>query len=295
MQQRMSITILMSMFLIFICVNRGSGSDATQEKPYVTCWLKSGQLGNQLFEIAATLAYAWDNNIEPLFPGLNNNNFNLPINRDKIFFRLNASPLPRQILNTFYQYCNYEEIDIPVRPDQMLVGYFQTRKYFDHHRDKILEIFAPRAEEVDQIKSKHSDLLKHPFTVGIHVRTFNKKWSTITPFVGLSYYDKAMSLFPPEALFVVFSDRINWCKIHFSKFNRPMIFIENQDHIGDFILMSLLKHNIIGNSTFSWWAAFFNQNPNKIVVAPSTLSIREWQLKAIPIILLKPIPICLIG
>ncbi len=254
--------------LLFLNSTSRAASNETQGKPYVTCSL-NGQLGNQLFEIAATLAHAWDNDIEPLFPELNNTNNNIPINRERILFRLNTSSLPRPIRHTFEQYLNYEKIDIPNRPDQCLTGYFQTWEYFHHHRKKNLEIFAPRPEELDRIKSKHADLLKHPFTVGIHVRTFNKEWSPALPFAGLSYYEKAMSQYPSEALFVVFSDRINWCKHHFAKFKRKIIFIENQDHIEDFFLMSMLKHNIIGNSSFSWWAAYLNQNSNKIVIAPS--------------------------
>ncbi len=265
----MRVYVILFYFIFLLNPINCVASNNPQEKPYVTCWLRSGQLGNQIFEIAATLAYAWDNDIEPLFPELNSTTLNIPINRRRIFFRLNSSPLPRPILYTFDQFKNYEKIDIPVRPDQNLRGYFQTWEYFDDHRERILEIFAPSTRELNTIKSKHIDLLNHPFTVGVHVRTFNKQWSSAIPFVGLSYYEKAMSLFPSEALFVVFSDRINWCKHHFSKFNRPIIFIENQDYIEDFFLMSMLKHNIIGNSSFSWWAAYLNQNSNKLVVAPS--------------------------
>ncbi len=240
------------------------------ERPYVTTWMKSGQLGNQLFEISAALAFAWDNDMDPIFPGLNNTDSNISINYKRIFFRLNASQLPRPIRSFFdHRYYNYEKIDIPIRPDQMLRGYFQTWEYFDHHRERILSTFAPHPDELDRIQLKHADLLQHPYTVGIHVRTFNKAWSSSIPFVGMSYYERAIRLFPDEALFVIFSDRINWCKHHFAKFDRPIIFIDDQDHIEDLFLMSMMKHAIIGNSTFSWWAAYLNQNPNKIIVAPS--------------------------
>ena len=243
-------------------------SDELKEKPYVTCPLH-GQLGNQMHEIATTLAYAWDHKMVPLFPDLKNKNYNLFMNYERIFFRLDASPLPRPILHTFEQDQNFEKIEIPVKQDLCLKGYFQTWEYFHHHRDKILDVFSPRFEELNLIKSKHADLLSHPCTVGVHVRTFNKEWSKVFPFVGLDYYARAMSLFPSETLFVVFSDRINWCKHHFLKFSEKIIFIEMQDHIEDFILMSMLKHNIIGNSSYSWWAGYLNRNANKIVIAPS--------------------------
>ena len=244
-----------------------SGFLSPDDRPFVSCVLV-GQLGNQLFEIATTLAYAWDNDLEAIFPELNSADLNIPINRKRIFFRLNNSSLPRPISYRFKHYNNYEKREIPITKDIYLDGYFQTWEYFDHHRAKILAIFALHPEELDRLKTKHSDLLKHSCTVGVHVRTFNERWSKITPFVGLSYYEEAMSYFPDDALFIVFSDRINWCKHHFAKFDKQMIFIEDQDHIEDLFLMSMLKHNIICNSSFSWWAAYFNQNPVKIVVAP---------------------------
>lgn len=236
--------------------------------PYVTCTFY-GQLGNQLFEIATTLAHAWDHHTIPIFPDLNRTDSNIPINREKIFFRLDASPLPRPILHQYQHMLSFSKVDIPYHPDQHIMGLFQSWRYFHHHRDKILEIFAPSPEELSFLKSKYANLLKYPLTVGIHIRTFNKQWSHSIPFVGLDYYRKAIKLFPRNAIFVVFSDRINWCKHHFQQFNRPMIFIDKQDHVDDLYLMSMLKHNIIGNSTFSWWAAYLNKNPQKIVVAPN--------------------------
>src|SRR5947209_6890576 len=88
-------------------------------KPYVTCTL-SGQLGNQMFEIACTLAYAWDHQAQALFPDLNRTDYNIPINRKKIFFRLDASPLPRPVQNVFGQYVPFTKVEIPYIPDQNL-------------------------------------------------------------------------------------------------------------------------------------------------------------------------------
>lgn len=245
-------------------------AEASKERSFVTCHMSPGQLGNQLFVVATTLAFAWDHDMEALFPELHGEVFNLPINRERIFFRLNSSPLPRPIKYTFTHIDNFVKVDIPVNEDQYLFGYFQTWKYFDHHREKIQQIFAPRPEEEIYLKIKYATLLEHPLTVGVHVRTYNRYWgTTMIPFIGLDYYEKALQIFPPETLFVVFSDRINWCAHHFSRFNRQFIFINSQDHIEDLFLMSKLKHNIIGNSSYSWWGAYLNKHPNKIVVVPS--------------------------
>ncbi len=254
-------------YLVLTCFNF---SLHAQSDGYVTCWLSSGQLGNQLYEIATTLAFAWDHDKTPLFPGLEEKQeHNIPMNRKRLFFRLDTTPLPRPIANVFENYVNWEYFAIPNQPDLLLQGYFQTWRYFHHHRDKLVELFTPSDNELASIKLKYQELLSHPNTVAVHVRTFNKYWNREIPFVGLKYYEEAKHYFPEDALFVVFSDRINWCKKYFAEFGRPIVFIDAKEYIEEFILMSLLKHHIIANSSFSWWSAYLNQNPEKIVVAPS--------------------------
>jgi hypothetical protein len=87
-------------------------------------------------------------------------------------------------------------------------------------------------------------------------------------FPGIAYYERAVSLFPEDSLFIICSDDIKWCKNHLSHLSKNLIFIEGNIHTHDFYLMSLCKHNIISNSTFSWWAAYLNPNPDKITVTP---------------------------
>ena len=81
-----------------------------------------------------------------------------------------------------------------------------------------------------------------------------------------NYYNKAMSLVDNKK-FIVFSDDIPWCKEAFK--NKNVEFEESNNEIQDFAKMISCKNNIIANSTFSWWAAYLNQHPNKIVVAPN--------------------------
>lgn len=235
--------------------------------PFVSCCLY-GQLGNQLFNLATTLAYSWDYNVKAFFPDLNKQDLNIPLNFKKIFFRLDRSPLPINP-KEFSHLDTFNYVEIPFCEYRFLFGRFFHWKYFDHHRQRIIDTFSPSNEELEFLKNKHNDILQHPNSVGIHVRTFNKEWHEMIPFVGLDYYERAINYFPSDTLFVVFSDRINWCKHHFNKFNKNFVYIENQDHVDDFFLMSMLKHNIIGNSSFSWWAAYLNQNPNKMVIAPN--------------------------
>lgn len=252
---------------------------ASQSDSLVTCKL-SGQLGNQLFEIATTLAYAWDYNAQPLFPDLNNEEDRLSYNRDRIFFRLNSSPLPRKMRKVFRESKWYSGMRIPYQKDLKLVGFFQSWKHFDHQREKLLEVFAPAQADLDYLNKKYGDLLANSNTVAVHVRTFNKGWhqTKAFPFLGLKYYRDAIKLFPKNSIFVVFSDRINWCKKHFAEFGGNFIFIEGNDGIQDLFLMSMMKHHIIANSSFSWWGAYLNRNPEKIVVAPQNWKNPSFQV-----------------
>jgi hypothetical protein len=89
------------------------------------------------------------------------------------------------------------------------------------------------------------------------------------------YYRQALQLlsersFPLNCF--VFSDDLDWCKKNL-KFLPNVVFVENPDAAQaskDMMLMSRCKHNIIANSTFSWWAAWLNNNSDKIVIYPAS-------------------------
>lgn len=240
-------------------------------KPIVSCRVQ-GQFGNQLFQIATTLAYAWDNKAKPIFPELNRNDCNQPYNRENFFFRLNTSLNKKPFLHTYVEPIWHSSEPIPYKPDQFLVGYFQSWKHFHHHRNRLIGVFKPSSTRLISIQQKYSSILTDSKTVAIHVRTFNKALhdSGEFPFLGMEYYERAMNLFPNDYTFVIFSDRINWCKQHFSKMfkDKNLIFIEGNDHITDFILMSMMRNQILANSSFSWWSAYLNTNSKKIVVVP---------------------------
>lgn len=240
------------------------------QKKFVTSrW--DGQLGNQMFCVATTLAYAWDNNLKPIFPFLNEHDANKSYNRDRIFFRLDTSNYPRAFKHVIR---NYSMSYIPIPPslgDLFLDGPFFAWKYFHHHREELIQVFRPSDQILDNLYAKYGDLIANPNTVAIHVRTTSKHiHEHISPFPGLKYYELAMKEFPPDSLFVVFSDRIKWCKKNFAeKFpDKTFVFIEGNDHIEDLFLMSLMKHNILSNFTYSFWGAYLNENPNKKVKAP---------------------------
>ena len=76
-----------------------------------------------------------------------------------------------------------------------------------------------------------------------------------------------------NAEFFIFSDDIDWCKKHLSFKSNPN-YIDDKYNLEDYhelILMKYCKHNIISNSSFSWWGAWLNENPNKIVIYPDKI------------------------
>lgn len=231
-----------------------------------------GQLGNQMFIIAATTSLALDNGAIPVFPDLTNPSqpdFNIPHNYQKFFGHLNTKN-PSLKKKRLYSEPHFHYRPIPYKKNITLSGYFQSEKYFIKNKQKIIDLFSPSPQIISYLEGKYQDIIDQPNTVSIHMRSYLKEdpggGYHIT--YGISYFQKAMSLFPEDTLFVVFSNDMDKCKKEFVNIPRNLRFIEGEDYIDDFFLMSMCKHNIISNSSFSWWAAYLNRNPEKMIVAP---------------------------
>lgn len=275
----MSQTILFcrAAFVLFLVCGQLFGGKAKEpsqiskspalNKPFVI-GLTLGQLGNKMFEIATTCALAWDNNAEAYFPDLG------PVREyshdyHHFFFRCNITP-PKRPINFYTSTPPYGFTPIQYQPDMQLSGYSQNEKYFAHHRKRILELFSPKASDIRYIRKKYRNILKHPKSVSVHVRYYYAEKSDDPAFLQYDreYYEKAMSLFPADSLFVVTSDNLEFAKKNVPTKGKNVLFITGEPYYIDFILQSLCKHNIICNSSFSWWSAWLNKNPDKIVVRP---------------------------
>lgn len=239
--------------------------------PYVMMHL-GGRLGNQMFQVAAALSLAADHGAIAIFPDLvKKRSEDIPLNHQIFFSSLNAMEPPCKPVYEFSEHPHFVFSPIPFLPNMSIVGYFQSEKYFKRHKDLICAVFEPSEEIRDYLAWAYADILEHPNTVAIHLRAYKMESLEIEkcfPFLSGEFYMKAAEQFPDDALFVIFSDRIDWAKQELKNFNRPHIFIENEPHYHDFYLMSFCKHQIISPSSFSWWAAYLNKNPEKIVIAP---------------------------
>jgi len=229
-----------------------------------------GQLGNQLFIIATTVSLALDHDATPIFPDLKKKKlYNIPINRKEVFSHLH-SRLPDDTEYSYhYKEPYYHYAKIPYRPNMRISGYFQSEKYFAHHKQEILALFAPPPKILAYLTEKYSDIITHPDIVSIHVRFYHEdpeQKCHLAP--RRAFYEKAITYFPPDTQFIVFSNQMEQCKELLSGLGRNLRYIENEEYYHDFYLMSLCKHNILSNSSFAWWAAYLNPNPSKIVIAP---------------------------
>lgn len=229
-----------------------------------------GQLGNQLFIIAATVSLALDHDAEAVFPDLiTRTQEGLPVNREKILYRCNAVMPEGTSLKFHYREPHFHYAPIPYQPNMQISGYFQSEKYFRNHKDEIVALFAPSAEIKDYLTNKYSHLINHPCSVAIHVRHYSESGGErIYVPCSSDYLKKAMALYPKEAQFVVCTNDLERTKKLFADLSVEPYYVENEPHYHDFYLMSMCKHNIISNSSYSWWAAYLNTNPEKIVAAP---------------------------
>ncbi len=249
----------------------GATQGAASEKFYVNMHL-GGRLGNQMFQIAAALSLAEDFGAEAIFPDLaERDGEDIQLNHKYFFSSLEAKRPSVPSTYTFHEHPHFHFNPISFHPNMEIFGYFQSEKYFKHNKEKICSFFEPSAKIKEYLAKKYQPLLDHPKTVAIHLRAFKLESLEIEkcfPFLSGEFYMRAAELFSEDALFVIFSDRIDWAKKELKNFKRPHVFIENEPHYHDFYLMSFCKHQIISPSSFSWWAAYLNKNPEKIVVAP---------------------------
>lgn len=232
-----------------------------------------GQLGNNLFNIAAACALAWDHNAIPYFPNLLNPQVperpeNIAVNYAHILFRCNLL-VPEAYNHRPFHYWREPSFlyhPISYRPNIIVDGFFQSEKYFAHHRARLLELFAPLPEDLRYVEQKYQWIIEHPCSVGIQIRDY---WGNDSyPHYGKDLMRKGAAFFPSDALFVITSNNIDFVRENIPEEIKNFVLIENEPHYIDFILLQLCKHNICSNSTFGWWAAWLNKNPDKKVVVP---------------------------
>ena len=264
-----------------------------------------GGLGNQLFQYAAAKALAVQHNTQLKldlyyftkhpYRTFDLDKFKLPLEiaaRSEVHRFTGSNPLIRYInKRENYLHCpkvavqphyHYYEDFFKLPGHIYLSGYWQSEKYFTPVRDSMRQWVEPR-EPLDPKSQELASEMTRCESVSLHVRRGDYNAATYNSFFGgltESYYKRAVTRIlqeVPDARFFVFSDDIEWCKN-----NLPIPDALYADHnkghdsYKDLYLMSCCRHNIIANSSFSWWGAWLNKNPDKKVIAPARWFQKEY-------------------
>lgn len=232
------------------------------------------RLGNNLFQIAAGASHA--KKMAVPFKVLTCFSGRLSPSDD---YRLKEylEPFRKSILrkvdfsDTYPENVNvYNEISFsynppPLQEDLILNGFFQSEKYFDEVTVRNLFQIDPETEAY--IQQRYGFILRLK-PVAINVRRGDYlSLEYKHPVCRMSYFNKAIAHFEDGTPFLIISDDIVWCKKHFK--GKNLYFIDDEPPLVDLYLQSMCAHNIISNSTFSWWGAWLNPNPGKKVIYPS--------------------------
>jgi hypothetical protein len=235
----------------------------------------SGRLGNQMFQYAALKALSLKTGYEMFLPN------NTSIKPDGCYdmtnnkwieykldlfdcFNLSCDIFSNSLVNTYQEKGFIFEPEIfNISDDTAIEGYFQSYKYFDEFKQDIINDFTFKFDILNKCKNF---ILQFINPLAIHIRrgdyVNHPGFWNITP----EYIQEAINQFSDnDYTFIIFSDDIKWCKQIFPEW---AIFVEGNNQFEDLCLMSLCDHNIISNSSYSWWGAYLNQNPNKKVIAP---------------------------
>lgn len=157
-----------------------------------------------------------------------------------------------------------------------LIGYWQSEKYFIQIKEEITSVF--KFSGVNEGNLKLADEMNNCNSVAIHIRRGD--YVNNSHYVDLcnsQYYSNAIDLLRvnfennTELRFFVFSNDLEFSERFFRYKMIDVVVVEinrGRESYLDMYLMSNCKHNIIANSTFSWWGAWLNKNPEKIVIAP---------------------------
>ena len=250
-----------------------------------------GGLGNQMFQYAL-FRNLYDKYDDVWYETFAHEHNGFEINK---VFNIIEKPIPS--FNITEKLTRFQEntwprfnSEILNKKDIYLCGNWQNRGYFPS--EEILKKDFTFKQELDQKNKKILEEIQNSNSVSIHARKtdYNKYIGYFFQADWMNYYGLAVDQIIKNTKerplkFFIFSDDIEWCKRNFMI---SATFVENagNDSWKDMLLMSNCKHNITTNSTFSWWAAWFNKNTNKNVITPkrwfldntdsNLITLNEW-------------------
>ncbi len=252
-----------------------------------------GGLGNQMFQYAfgryLSIKYNTDLILDTSFfdskmsnrkIGIIHFNLNLKIDDtcSKKFKHFNNATLNKYFNYIIFNFNVFSESKVSNFKDVLLNkkkgyfdGYWQSEKYFYEIRNLLIEEFTPKFISLDTLNLINK--IKLTTSISLHIRKgdyLNNINSKIYSNCSQNYYMNSIYFMLnkfPDAIFYIFTDDIIWVKqnLNFTEIRHEFV---SKEPIEDLYIMSNCQHNIVSNSTFSWWSAWLNINSHKVVIAP---------------------------
>lgn len=201
--------------------------------------------------------------------------------------------IPSRALRRFTGKHYWEYLDVPVMrepvtdqsfnagfldapSDCVLFGYFQTPRYFESMAETLrgeLRAILAAGSGIAADSARMVDELAHQSSVAVHVRRGDYLCNPLFQVCGIDYYHRAIQQMRdriPNAQFYFFSDDPGWCRERFRDKDMETVDAGNagSNPLHDLHLMSLARHHIIANSSYSWWAAWLADHPAQHVIMP---------------------------
>ncbi len=268
----------------------------------------SGGLGNQFFSYAAAYQCCKENGYRLgldvstqeakwFFRNYDLQNYAIEVDQkisyrlgDKLWDHLLLNHVCRRMAIGFFTPTIYEDKS-SFRPDVFkplskrtyyLIGDWQRLQYFDKYADDIKKMFVYQKALSDGATNWKTAIMKEKNSVAVHARRGD--YVSLNAALESDYFIKAIELMGGKLqnpTFYCFSEDIGWLKEALSSLQEKYRFeyVEydsDEKGIEDFELMRLCNHQIVANSTYSWWAAYLNSNPEKTVIHPNTHNDDFW-------------------
>ena len=245
-----------------------------------------GRLGNQMFQYAYLLYLKKLCGIEMDWrlseKGFSQLSASFPHLSDNCLTKEQAELVrqanPKQVDHVKEHYISRtEEISVPEKCITHYIGYWQCQTYAEAVRDELLEAFDWEQASSDANLLSWTTRMNEGCSVSVHIRRGDYQSAGNRDIYGkvctLDYYRRAMQLMrdslTEKPTFYLFSDDKEWTIKHFNETDCIVIDLEESGQDWkDLYLMTICKHHIIANSSFSWWGAWLGKNPNKTVIAP---------------------------
>jgi hypothetical protein len=229
-----------------------------------------GGLGNQMFQISKALSEGFENGIDVKFK---KESFipmegNQPSKYENNIFRnIKFEDYEEDTLQISEPNWSYNDLNVFYYQPVKYYGYFQSSKNFKSHTEKIKETFLPTKEFIDKIKNLHPKIFDKD-SVSIHVRRGDYiDISETLPVVDKTYIDECLNQIGRYSHIFIFSNDKEWCKENLNYKNSTVV--EGLEDYEELWSISLCNHNIMSNSSFSWWGSYLNKNNHKKVFVPS--------------------------